>query len=226
MASMAAWLLSVAADGTRRHQSQRSVCAPPKILAMGGRRHLHLPECVFAHVGEEAAVLGGGIHFCSVWGDRIETACAFMPFLVFSAVTGKSFHVNPVCRLLWMYVGCRKESVTLREKPSALRVTRVSVHEQPLFIFQLYACVYSSDSPHASFVMWLDMWTLQGLDKAQKSKACFHPQQQSEGSCRCLIWHLKKGLVHSKWPKRNLLSCEPPSFEPWFLFSLRSFSPL
>lgn len=52
---MAAWLLSVAADGTQQHQGQSSVCAPPKILVLGGRLHLHLPQQISAHVGEEAA---------------------------------------------------------------------------------------------------------------------------------------------------------------------------
>ncbi len=64
MASMAAWLLSVVADGNQRHPGQRSVCAPPAILVLGGWLHLHLPQQISAHVGEEAALFGGGIHFC------------------------------------------------------------------------------------------------------------------------------------------------------------------
>lgn len=64
MASMAAWLLSVVAHGTERHRGQCSVCAPPKILILGGRLHLHLPQQISAHVGEEAAVFGGGIQLC------------------------------------------------------------------------------------------------------------------------------------------------------------------
>lgn len=65
MARMAAWLLSVVADGTQRQRGQHSVCAPPKILVQGGRLHLHLPQQISTHVGEEAAVFGGGILLCS-----------------------------------------------------------------------------------------------------------------------------------------------------------------
>lgn len=65
MARLAAWLLPEVADGTQRHRRQRSVCAPPKILGPSGRLYLHLPLQISAHVGEEAAVFGGGMHFCS-----------------------------------------------------------------------------------------------------------------------------------------------------------------
>lgn len=58
-------LLSAVADGTQWYQGQCSVYAPPKILILGGRIHLHLSQQISAHVGEEAAVFGGGIQFCS-----------------------------------------------------------------------------------------------------------------------------------------------------------------
>lgn len=64
MANKEAWLVSVVADGTKWHQGQLSVCALPKVLILGGRLHLHLPQQISAHVGEEAAEPGGGIQFC------------------------------------------------------------------------------------------------------------------------------------------------------------------
>lgn len=78
MASMAAWLLLMAADGTQRHQGQHSVCVPPKIPSLGERLHLLLPQQISTHVGEEAALSGGGKWFCVAGGDRTETAASFM----------------------------------------------------------------------------------------------------------------------------------------------------
>lgn len=72
-------------------------------------------------------------------------------------------------------------------------------------VFQFYVYVCSYVSPHASYVMCVDMWTLEGLDKAQNGSACFHPQQQSETSCRCLIWQLKE-LVHPNYRKITYIS--------------------
>jgi len=64
MASMAAWLLSAAADGTQRHWVKVLSAPRQKYLFSGGRVRLHLPQQISEHVVEEAAVFGVRMHFC------------------------------------------------------------------------------------------------------------------------------------------------------------------
>ncbi|KAK5872996.1 hypothetical protein PBY51_013645 [Eleginops maclovinus] len=61
---MAAWLLSVAADGTQRHWGHVLSVSRQKYLFSSGWLHLHLPQQISEHVGEEAAVIGVGKHIC------------------------------------------------------------------------------------------------------------------------------------------------------------------
>lgn len=129
------WLLSAVADGTQRHEGQRYVYAPPKILILGGRLHLHLPQQISAHVAEEAAAFGREMHF---WLQEVIEER-------YSVILGedkvrktenqsvrrlwcirKHHHVGPSSFIAtaffwtltlssWTYVGHRTVSVTLRE---------------------------------------------------------------------------------------------------------------
>lgn len=215
MASMAAWLLSVVADGTQRHQGQRSVCAPPKILVLGGRLHPHLLRRISAHVGEEAAVFGGLNQFCL----QEVIAFTFVPFSAWQRHKLTIKNKQPIMCSdvllenlpMWLQFVDRSGSTVcgasyrichIEGKQSALEISSVSIHEHPLFFFQFYVYVYSYVSPHASFEMCVDMWALEGLDEAQNGGACFHLQQQSEPSCRCLIWQWK-GFGSPKLQEKN-----------------------
>lgn len=93
------------------------------------------------------------------------------------------------------------ESVTLRENHLLWKfpVSQFkSIHCFSVLCICLQLCCSSC------FIMCVDMWTLEGLDKAQNCGVCFHPQQ-SEASCRSLIWQLK-GLVHQNHWKITYLS--------------------
>lgn len=214
MASMAAWLLSVVADGTQRHQGQRSVCAPPKILVLGGRLHPHLLRRISAHVGEEAAVFGGRNQFClqeviaftfvpfSAWQRHKLTIKNKQPIMC-SDVIRKPSHVTPVCRSFWKYRmwGIVQNLSHWGETICSRDIQCLNPWASTVF-FQFYVYVYSYVSPHASFEMCVDMWALEGLDEAQNGGACFHLQQQSEPSCRCLIWQWK-GFGSPKLQKKT-----------------------
>lgn len=152
MASMAAWLLSVVADGTQRHQGQRSVCAPPKILVLGGRLHPHLLRRISAHVGEEAAVFGGGNQFCL----QEVIAFTFVPFSAWQRHKLTIKNTQPIMCSdvllenlpMWLQFVDRSGSTVcgasyrichIEGKQSALEISSVSIHEHPLFFFFFFS---------------------------------------------------------------------------------------
>lgn len=173
---------------TLRHQGQRSVCAPPKIPILGGRLPPYLPRCNSAHVGAKAAVFGGGDLALFAGVKRTEIASTFKTFYVWQwlKLTMKNM---PRIMCLDLLLETLTTSIQFAHRSGHMwgimqnlshwgkTICSPSIQCLDLWastVFQLYIYVYSYVSPHASFEMCVDMWTLEGLDKAQNGRACFH----------------------------------------------------
>lgn len=237
MASMAAWLLSVVADGTQRHQGQRSVCAPPKILVLGGRLHPHLLRRISAHVGEEAAVFGGRNQFCL----QEVIAFTFVPFSAWQRHKLTIKNKQPIMCSdvllenlpMWLQFVDRSGSTVCGEsyrichiegKQSALEISSVSIHEHPLFFFFSFMYMFT-----AMFLLMLHLkcvWTCGPLRVWMRHRMVEHVfiSNNNQSPAADAWFGSERDLVHPNYRKKTLYSHVLLRIEPcWFWVYLHMF---
>ena len=88
-----------------------------------------------------------------------------------------------------------RESHLLSEYPMS---QSMSIHSfQLLVLYSIYVC------SHASFIIFVDMWTLEGFDKSRNIRAGFMLQQISDFCSRCMDWQFKRLIHQNDWEKNS-----------------------